>query len=50
MGDTFDVMVEELVDYRLAKYLFTKHHLAGGGPAEGSPPVSLPGSHAESTA
>ena len=24
VGDTFDAMVEELVDYRLARYLFTK--------------------------
>ena len=24
MGETFDAMVEELVDYRLARYLFTK--------------------------
>jgi hypothetical protein len=26
-GETFDAMVDELVDYRLARYLFTKHGL-----------------------
>ena len=30
VGETFDAMVEELVDYRLARYLFTK----GGGTLE----------------
>ena len=30
VGETFDAMVEELVDYRLARYLFTK----GGNPLE----------------
>lgn len=29
IGDTFDAMVEELVDYRLARYLFAKGSLPG---------------------
>ena len=38
VGDTFDAMVEELVDYRLARYLFTKAQPAGRGlPAQGHP-------------
>jgi superfamily II DNA or RNA helicase/HKD family nuclease len=32
VGETFDAMVEELVDYRLARYLFTKGSLPGMAP------------------
>jgi hypothetical protein len=31
VGETFDAMVEELVDYRLARYLFTKGARPGAG-------------------
>jgi superfamily II DNA or RNA helicase/diadenosine tetraphosphate (Ap4A) HIT family hydrolase/HKD family nuclease len=34
IGETFDAMVEELVDYRLARYLFGKDGLPGGGQLE----------------
>jgi hypothetical protein len=32
VGETFDAMVGELVDYRLARYLFTKAGMPGPGP------------------
>ncbi|MGE5287554.1 MAG: DEAD/DEAH box helicase family protein [Micromonosporaceae bacterium] len=34
MGETFDALVKELVDYRLARHLFTKGNAAGGSPLE----------------